>query len=317
MLNTTALSAEALASVLNQSVDCVKLVSLDGKIKWMNFNGLCAMEIDDFCRVEGQQWADLWPSEARHKILSALPSARSGETVRFDAFCPTAKGTPRWWNVTVSLVTDVDGKEAGFLAISRDVTEVEMNRQALEISAAELRHRLRNTYAMIGSLLAGFARGTPDREMFAKEMMGRLVSLSAAQSLFSTQDAPCEIATLIPALVSPFENPACTVAIDPLPPTLVSQGQADAIALVFGELAVNSAKHGAVFGGGSLHINAAEADGMLRIVWTEHSLRPVEARNRDGGQGLKLIDRIVRAREGVLSIDWHDKGLTVTLAFSL
>lgn len=317
MLDTTALSAEALASVLNQSVDCVKLVGLDGSVKWMNFNGLCAMEIDDFCRVKGQQWSDLWPSEARQVILAALSSALSGETVRFDAFCPTAKGKRRWWNVTVSLGTDVDGNKAGFLAISRDITEVETNRQALEIAAIELRHRLKNTYAIIGSLMTGFARGTPDREVFAREMMGRLISLSAAQSLFSTQDAPCEIATLIPALVSPFESPACAVTIDPLPPTLVSQGRADAVALVFGELAVNSAKHGAVSAGGSLHISAADADGTLRIVWTERSARPVEARNRDGGQGLQLIERIVRAREGVLTIDWQDHGLTVTLAFSL
>ena len=123
MLKTTDLSADALAGVLAQSVDCVKLLGLDGSVLWMNTNGLCAMEIDDFGTVCGLSWDDLWPDPARHLIAEALPAASAGEIVRFNAFCPTAKGTPRWWDVTVSSVSGADGEQVGFLAISRDVTE--------------------------------------------------------------------------------------------------------------------------------------------------------------------------------------------------
>lgn len=72
------LSSVALASVLDQSVDCVKLIGLNGDIRYMNGNGLCAMEIDDFCAVEGQSWADLWPDEARQAIIGAYPEAATG-----------------------------------------------------------------------------------------------------------------------------------------------------------------------------------------------------------------------------------------------
>jgi two-component sensor histidine kinase len=317
VLTTSALSVETLASVLDQSVDCVKLIGLDGSVRWMNANGLCAMEIDDFSAVKSRHWADLWPDEARPAIMKSLASATQGAPVRFDAYCPTAKGTPRWWNVTVSRVQDVSGEQAGYLAISRDITEAETGRQALEIAAAELRHRLKNTYAMIGSLLLGFARGNPDREAFAHEMTGRLVALSTAQALFSTQDAPRELAALLPALVTPFDRSTCSVVIGELPDTLVTQGQADAIALVLGELAVNAAKHGALASGGSLHLSARAADGGLEIVWDEKSVGEVAAHDRSGGQGLKLIDRIVRARQGALDIAWHDRGVTVTLRFPI
>ena len=317
MLNDAALSAETLAAVLDQSIDCVKLISPDGGVRWMNGNGLCAMEIDDFAAVQGRQWADIWPDEARQAIGTSLGAARTGQPARFTSFCPTAKGAPRWWDVTVSPVKGVDGEDAGFLAISRDITEAETSREALEIAAAELRHRLRNTYTMVGSLLSGFARGNPDRETFAEEMVSRLVSLSAAQSLFSTHEAPCKVAVLIQALVKPFEGSGAVIEIGRLPATLVDQGQADAIALVLGELAVNSAKHGALSSAGRLDVDAVEDAGQLRITWSEEGPRPVQLHARAGGQGLALIERIVRARRGTLNIEWRDHGLTVTLSFAL
>ena len=250
MLDTAALSAETLAAVLDQSIDCVKLISPDGSIRWVNGNGLCAMEIDDFATVKGRQWADIWPDEAKQAIDMSLGVAKGGQHARFTSFCPTVKGAPRWWDVTVSPVKGVNGEDAGFLAISRDITEAEARREALEIAAAELKHRLKNTYTMVGGLLSGFARGNPDREVFAQEMVSRLASISAAQSLFLTHEAPCKVSTLIPALVKPFEGSGATIEADQLPATLVDQGQADAIALALGELVVNSAKHGALSSNG-------------------------------------------------------------------
>jgi PAS domain S-box-containing protein len=317
MLNAASLSIETLAGALEQSVDCVKLVDVDGVVRWMNANGQCAMEVDDFAAIRGKPWAELWPTDARHLITGAMRKAASGATVRFDAYCPTARGAPRWWNVCVSAVHASDGSPSGFLAVSRDITEAEAKRQAHDIAAAELRHRLRNTYTMVGSLLAGFARGVPDREAFAQEMIGRLAALSSAQSLFATHDAPCDIDVLIPALVVPFDSPNCPIQVDPLPPVQVDQGQADAIALALGELAVNSAKHGALAFGGTIRLHTLDDYDRLDIKWVETSATPVAAQARDGGQGLTLIERIVRARGGDLSVAWQPRGLTVTLSFKV
>jgi PAS domain S-box-containing protein len=317
MLKTTALSAETLASVLAQSLDCVKLIDLDARVLWMNPNGLCAMEIDDFAAIRNQPWADLWPEDSHPVIAAACATALGGESARFDAFCLTAKGSPRWWNVTVSPVEDVEGRRVGLLAVSRDVTEAETGRQALEVAAAEMRHRLRNTYMMIASLLNGFAKGDPVREAFARDMAERLNALSVAQTLFADNDAPCELDKLIPVLISPFETPDCPIAITTDPGVIVSQGQADAIALVLGELAVNATKHGALKAGGSLCVEAHQIGRTLNLVWREQSAQAVAARSRDGGQGLRLIERIVRARHGQLTTDWRSHGVVVTLAFRL
>ncbi len=315
MLTNAALSAETLASVFEQSVDCVKLVGLDGKLLWMNANGICAMEVDDFCSIRDQHWSATWPAEMHVIVNDALVKAATGEVVRFDAYCPTAKGNPRWWSVCVTRVENADTTPVGFLAISRDITSTETSRQALEIAVEEMRHRIRNTYAMISGLLAGFAEGNPEREAFAREMRDRLATIAAAQTLFSSDNAPSNISDLVTALVMPFNSARCLVSVANMPVIAVDQGRADAIALVLGELAVNASKHGALAAGGSIGVSAVERPGGFAIIWDEISNQPVASHGRTKGQGLKLIDRIIGARGGVLDIKWHEYGLSVTSAF--
>lgn len=311
------LSPETLASVLDQSVDCVKLIGLGGEVQYMNANGLCAMEIDDFIAVRGRMWADLWPEEAQSAIDASYRDATTSAPVRFTAFCPTAKGVARWWDVTVSPVSTPDGRPAGFLSISRDVTENQQTREALEIAAAELKHRLKNTYTTVISLLRSHARGDSATTQFADEMSNRLIALSAAQSLFVSDAAPCAIAELLPALVAPFDTPDCPIAVGSLPDILVDQGQANAIALVIGELSVNSTKHGALKSAGAIDVAATVSPALLTITWAECFATRGFAHSREGGQGLRLMERIVATRRGTFAIDWHDDGLLVTLTFAL
>nr|WP_310522088.1 PAS domain-containing protein [Polymorphobacter sp.] len=312
------LSAVSLASVLDQSGDCFKILTLDGRIQYMNNNGLCAMEIDDFKIVEGTLWADLLPETARLKLVDSYREAAAGQIVQFRAFIPTLKNSPRWWDVTLSPVADGEGAIVGFLSISRDVTFNHQGREALKIAAAEMKHRLSNTYQTISSLMVLTARGDASHEEFAKQMADRLGALGRAQALFTDDDAPCDLDKLIPALVTPFGNDTAQVAFDPLPAIALQQSQADAIALVVGELAVNSSKHGAFRHGGAVHVTAAvDGNDVLTVVWRERCDLPVQQNAREGGQGLKLMDRIMRARDGSMVVDWEDHGIVATLALGL
>lgn len=122
MLSKADLTAETLAAVLEQSVDCVKLIGLDGEVLWMNPNGLCLMEIDDFAQVENRQWSDMWPEESRAEIRTGLLSAAIGSVARLDAYCPTAKGTPKRWSVSISRLEDARRDHVGYLAVSREIS---------------------------------------------------------------------------------------------------------------------------------------------------------------------------------------------------
>ena len=106
------------------SADCIKIIDLDGRLLSMNSPGRCAMEIDDPALVIGRPWASLWPPETRAEVEKAIGEARSGQVGRFSAFCPTAKGTPKWWDVTVVPVFDRDGSLDRLVSTSRDVTQL-------------------------------------------------------------------------------------------------------------------------------------------------------------------------------------------------
>ncbi len=131
-------SAEFNRSLMDGSTDCVKVLDLDGQLLQMNTPGLCLMEIDDFGPLCGQQWSTLWPAESLDETERALEAARSGIVYSFQAFCPTAKGKPRWWDVTVSPIRDAaDGQVVRLLSVSRDITDRKRVDDALRASDAQ------------------------------------------------------------------------------------------------------------------------------------------------------------------------------------
>ena len=110
-------------SLMEGSVDCVKVLDVDGRLLQMNGPGLCLMEIDDFKPLCGQKWSAVWPAAAGQDIECAVAAARRGDTYSFQAFCPTAKATPRWWDVIVSPVRNgANGPVVRLLSVSRDIT---------------------------------------------------------------------------------------------------------------------------------------------------------------------------------------------------
>jgi PAS domain S-box-containing protein len=133
---TTGLSAFD-STLFECSPDCVKLLDLDGRLLAMNRNGQCIMEISDFGSVANSPWELLWPEQSRHAVRMSLDAARRGETGRFSAFCPTAAGTPKWWDVTVIPMPAVDGEAERLLSVSRDVTAEHRAREELRFRQAQ------------------------------------------------------------------------------------------------------------------------------------------------------------------------------------
>ncbi len=110
-------------SMIEASADCVKLIGLDGRLQFMNKQGLAALEIEDGSRLLGRSWAELLPAVERPKVKAAIEAARYGQIGRFNAGCPTATGKPKWWDVIVTPICDEQGQPRQLLAISRDITE--------------------------------------------------------------------------------------------------------------------------------------------------------------------------------------------------
>ncbi len=116
-------SGELNRSIFEQSPDCVKILELDGTLHSMNVNGLCIMEIDDLSKFVGEVWSEFWEGEERLAARQAVENARNGKTEHFEGFCKTAKGTLKYWDVSVAPIFDSENKPCRLISTSRDITE--------------------------------------------------------------------------------------------------------------------------------------------------------------------------------------------------
>ncbi|MDZ7953598.1 PAS domain-containing protein [Nostoc sp. DedQUE09] len=128
--------------ILDSSSDCINVLSLDGRLLYMNTGGLCLMEIDDLNSYLNTEWLCFWEGSSRQQAEDALTAAKTGEVSIFRGYCPTAKGTPKWWEVVVSPILDGSGQLERILLISRDITD----RKKIELLLQESEARLKLAY---------------------------------------------------------------------------------------------------------------------------------------------------------------------------
>ena len=149
-------------SMLEASPDCVKLLTTNGIVESINQNGVCALELTDASQVVGREWAMLWPEEQRATLRSAIDDALSDGIGSFDAFCPTAAGTPKWWEVIIRPFGHEARRERQLIVISRDITARVEASTAKDMLMLEVHHRVKNSLQLVQNLLMLQSRATDD-----------------------------------------------------------------------------------------------------------------------------------------------------------
>jgi PAS domain S-box-containing protein len=111
-------------SIVDSSPDCLCVLSLDGRLKRMTAQGRKLMQVDDFATIESIDWLKVWKGTDRKAATAAVEAARGGKDGRFQGYCPTLKGVPKWWDVIIMPVLDADGRPTRLLAVARDISDV-------------------------------------------------------------------------------------------------------------------------------------------------------------------------------------------------
>jgi PAS domain S-box-containing protein len=149
--------------LFESSSDCIKILDVEGRLLLMNQNGLCAMEVGDFTSIYGVSWKSFWPAAGQDAVGQALEKARRGIPGHFTAFCPTAKGTPKWWDVIVSPIRNGHGQMEWLLAVSRDITAIYETQEKLAATAERMQFSM--AAAQLGEweldLATGVIRSSP------------------------------------------------------------------------------------------------------------------------------------------------------------
>ena len=129
--------AATLTILVDSSPDCLAVLDLDARLDEMTPQGLRLMEVDDFSSIARSGWLDWWTGSDRSAAQEALAAARNGGAGRFQGFCATRKGTPKWWDVIVRPIVGADGRPERLLAVARDVSDMKLAEKAiLELNAA-------------------------------------------------------------------------------------------------------------------------------------------------------------------------------------
>lgn len=136
-------------TLLDSSLDCIKVLAIDGRVLTINQAGLRSLEISDAKEIEQSLWQSFWPPEYSEAVNEALAQARSGSVGRFQGLCPTRNGTMKRWDIIVSSIGETSDHNQRLVCISRDITEM----HALSKARQETEDRFR----MLADNIAQFA----------------------------------------------------------------------------------------------------------------------------------------------------------------
>ena len=109
-------------SMLDASVDCIKVVNIDGSLRHMNRSGCLALGVAPEEQAFGMPWLDLLPAEIRGRGRRALARAVGGQHARFSGKSVVEGQTAQYWDNLLTPMLDDEGRVTGVLCVSRNIT---------------------------------------------------------------------------------------------------------------------------------------------------------------------------------------------------
>lgn len=234
-------------------------------------------------------------------------------------------GALRWIRLQGRPLAATGGKVTHLLGVVADITARKRAEERQAFLLAELKHRVKNSFAAVQSIVAHTLRGARSLEEARRTLMGRLVALGRAQDLLTqTAGSGAPLREVVRQTVSPFsgQDPAgCRVSVAG-PELVLAPKAAVALHAVFHELATNAAKYGALsVSSGCVAVSwtadpHADSPAMV-LSWTERGGPPV-APPRSKGFGSRLLERsVVTELGGTLTTDYQADGLVLRMRIPL
>lgn len=280
-------------------------------------------------------WADVWQD-----VLPITRSALAGVSQRVEELplLMTRNGFAEqtYWTFTYSPLRDDEGRVAGLINVTTEVTEQVRDRQALVEAASqtarmldeqrqnnrqrmilqrELSHRMKNTLSIVQAIVSQSMRHSPDMATASDRISGRLSALSGAQDILTeSSGVAAEVSHVIARGLAPYCDGAQRIVAEG-PPARISAEQALGLSLAIHELATNALKYGAL----------STTEGSIAIAWQidPEQRFAFEWREADGpavvpgehkGFGSRLIERIVPSYfKGKAAIAFAPTGVTYRL----
>jgi PAS domain S-box-containing protein len=319
-------SLRLLAEIVNSSDDAIITKDLNGVITSWNPG---AERLFGYTSTEtiGRHITMLMPPDRHNEEPGILARLRAGERIdHYETVRQRKDGSLIDISLTVSPVKDEDGIVVGASKVARDITERRLAHERQRLLLREMDHRVKNLFALAGSVVTLSARSTQSVQELASTVNERLAALARAHSLTlpdptagdSISERTTTLHTLLRTILSPHDvrakNPDTRFAIHGIDLPL-GGGSVTSFALLFNEFATNAAKYGSLStSDGTVAIVCSEQKNMIHIQWTEKGGPSTDALAKDKGFGSTLVEATVAQLGGKVSREWRTEGLVIEIS---
>lgn len=240
------------------------------------------------------------PEDWKKSAAAWQRSLETGEPYEIQHRLRRHDGEYRWLISRALPVRDSDGQIVRWFGTAVDIHDLYAASEARELLAKELSHRIKNIFAVVSGLISLSTRKRPDREEFGKELIGTIQALGRAHDYVRATNGQrhSHLHGMLGDLFSPYgidQQARVLVTGDDL---IVAAHSATPLALVFHELATNSAKYGALSAeDGVVELSVADRGDTLMLRWVERGGPPPRPAQADGF-GSRLVEMSITGQLG-------------------
>ncbi len=225
----------------------------------------------------------------------------------------------RWVSAHGGHARDAAGMRITFMILS-DVTESKRLEERRRLFVIEMRHRVKNSFAIASALTSMVARSARTTATMALDLQSRFEALCQANDLACPAEPGAgnpQLRDLISVLLLAYERGPGRgerICVD-VPDVLVGEVAVTTLALVFHELGTNSVKYGSLSRmDGLVDVVGGFDENFLSITWTERGGPPASRPDVQSGFGTALIERSLAWQlGGSASFAWEREGLIASL----
>ena len=227
-------------------------------------------------------------------------SLRTGEIYEIEHRLRRHDGQYRWMMSRAVPVRAEDGRIVRWFGTAVDIHDLYEMAETRELMAKELSHRIKNIFAVVSGLISLSIRRRPEVKEFGDELIATIRALGRAHDYVRGADGErrTTLHGVLEDLFKPYgANDASRVTVrgDDTP---ISARAATPLALVFHELATNSAKYGALStGDDSVELTITDKGDTLLLHWEESCCPPEEGVSIEGF-GSRLVEMSVTGQLG-------------------
>jgi len=217
---------------------------------------------------------------------------KSGETYEVEHRIRRHDGQYRWMMARSVPVKGPDGRPVRWFGTAVDIHAVHELSESRDLLAKELSHRIKNIFAVVASLVSLLMRKRPESREFGNELIETIRALGRAHDY--VRPAGGERRTSLHGMLEDLFGPyriggsrRVTLQGDDV---LIAGRAATPLALVFHELATNSAKYGALSSeDGTIDLSIVDQGDTVLLRWVERGGPPPQGEPQ-AGFGSRLVE---------------------------